>query len=138
MPVTKFICAFSAALFASSLSAAAQQPTPAASTPPSSQQIKLDVVVGTKSGQPVTTLGQQDFTILDNGEFEINMEYVELIRKSDPDATFLISSGSLTECAMNEGTGKYGPLSSTGRKLGLALHQTSAIQTWVVFSGRSG
>jgi hypothetical protein len=52
------------------------------------------------------------------GEFEINMEYVELIRKSDPDATFLISSGSLTECAMNEGTGKYGPLSSTGENWG--------------------
>jgi hypothetical protein len=52
------------------------------------------------------------------GEFEINMEYVELIRKSDPDATFLISSGSLTECAMNEGTGKYSPLSWTGENWG--------------------
>src|ERR1700728_2053845 len=38
----------------------------AAPTSPSPQQIKLDVVVDTKSGQPVTTLGQQDFTILDN------------------------------------------------------------------------
>jgi VWFA-related protein len=69
MPVTKFVCALFAALFAGSLSAAAQQPLPTASTPassPSSQQIKLDVVVDTKSGQPVTTLGQQDFTILDN------------------------------------------------------------------------
>ena len=46
---------------------AAQQP-PSASTGAviASQQIKLDVVVDTKSGQPVTTLGQQDFTILDN------------------------------------------------------------------------
>jgi VWFA-related protein len=69
MPVTKFVCAFLAVLFAGSLSAAAQQASPAVSTPatsPSSQQIKLDVVVDTKSGQPVTTLGQKDFTILDD------------------------------------------------------------------------
>ena len=68
MPVTKFVCAFFATLFAGSLSAAAQQPLPAASTPaPSSQQIKLDVVVDTKSGDPATSsLRQQDFTILDN------------------------------------------------------------------------
>jgi VWFA-related protein len=65
--VTKLVCAVLAALFAGSLSAAAQQPLPAVSTPaPSSQQIKLDVVVDTKSGEPVTTLGQRDFTILDN------------------------------------------------------------------------
>jgi VWFA-related protein len=64
--VTKLVCAVSAALFAGSLPAAAQQPLPAASTSPTSQQIKLDVVVDTKSGQPVTTLGQKDFTILDN------------------------------------------------------------------------
>jgi VWFA-related protein len=69
MPVTKFVCAFLAVLFAGSLSTAAQQASPTVSTPatsPSSQQIKLDVVVDTKSGQPVTTLGQQDFTIVDN------------------------------------------------------------------------
>jgi VWFA-related protein len=63
---TKLVCAIFPALFACSLSAAAQQPMLAASTSPSPQQIKLDVVVDTKSGQPVTTLGQQDFTILDN------------------------------------------------------------------------
>ena len=69
MPVTKFVCAFLAALFAGSLPAAAQQAPHAVSTPaspPSSQQIKLDVVVDTKDGQPVPNLAQQDFTILDN------------------------------------------------------------------------
>ncbi len=64
--VTKFVCAFFSALFAGSLFAAAQQAPPAVSTPASSRQIKLDVVVDTKSGQPVTNLAQQDFTILDN------------------------------------------------------------------------
>jgi VWFA-related protein len=63
--VTKFILVVFAALFAAPLSVAAQQPL-AASTSPSSQQIKLEVVVDTKSGEPVTNLGQQDFTILDN------------------------------------------------------------------------
>jgi VWFA-related protein len=64
--VTKLACAFFAALFAASLSAAAQQAPPAVSTPAPSQQIKLDVVVDTKTGEPVTNLSQQDFTILDN------------------------------------------------------------------------
>jgi VWFA-related protein len=69
MQVTKFVCAISAALLAGSLSAAAQQAPPTVLTPatsPSSQQIKLDVVVDTKSGDQVTSLPQQDFTILDN------------------------------------------------------------------------
>ncbi len=33
---------------------------------PASKAIRLDVVVNTKSGQPVTGLGQHDFTLLDN------------------------------------------------------------------------
>jgi VWFA-related protein len=67
--VTKLVCALCATLFAGPLSSAAQQAPPAVSTPapsPSSQQIKLEVVVDTKLGEPVTNLGQQDFTILDN------------------------------------------------------------------------
>ena len=33
---------------------------------PPSQSFKFDVAVDTKSGQPVTNLHQQDFTVLDN------------------------------------------------------------------------
>jgi VWFA-related protein len=69
MTVKKFVCVFFAALAAGLLPAAAQQspasaPQPSASA--SSPGIRLDVVVDGKSGQPVTNLHQQDFTILDN------------------------------------------------------------------------
>ncbi len=66
MPVTKLVCALFTALFAGSLSLAPQQPPSASTGAVIAAQIKLDVVVDTKSGQPVTTLGQHDFTILDN------------------------------------------------------------------------
>ena len=66
MTVTKLACALFAALLAGSLSTTAQQAPPVPSTSLSSQQIKLDVVVDTKEGQPVTNLGPQDFTIFDN------------------------------------------------------------------------
>jgi len=46
------------------LVALAQQPGPA--DPPASQNLRLDVVVDTKSGQPLPNLRQQDFTVLDN------------------------------------------------------------------------
>jgi len=69
MSATKFVCAVFATTLTASLPAAAQplnpptaQPNPSASF----QSIQLDVVVDTKSGQPVSNLGQQDFTILDN------------------------------------------------------------------------
>jgi VWFA-related protein len=69
MTVTKFACALFAALFVAPLTAAAQQPLPAIAPPgvsSPSQRITLDVVVSTKSGQPVTSLRQQDFTVFDN------------------------------------------------------------------------
>jgi len=69
MVVTKFAYAVFAASLAGFLPAAAQQPPSPAPRPgpgSSSQPIQLDVVVDTKSDQPVTTLHQQDFTILDN------------------------------------------------------------------------
>jgi len=72
MTFSKLTCPlFASLLFVSvlpvALPVAAQQPPPAVSTPaPPSQQIKLDVVVDTKSGEPVTNLGRQDFTILVN------------------------------------------------------------------------
>jgi VWFA-related protein len=69
MSALKFVCALFAASLTASLPAPAQQlhlstqqPSPSASSHP----IQLDVVVDTKSGQPVNNLGQQDFTILDN------------------------------------------------------------------------
>jgi VWFA-related protein len=70
MTADKFACAVVFALFPAFLAVPAQQsvppafPLPAAAPP--GHQIKLDVVVNTKSGQPVTGLHQQDFTILDN------------------------------------------------------------------------
>ncbi|MGA7833574.1 MAG: hypothetical protein WCA31_00010, partial [Acidimicrobiales bacterium] len=59
-----FACIGPAAILAACLAASAQMPLPSI-TPPS-QSIKLDVVVHTKSGQPVNSLRQQDFTVLDN------------------------------------------------------------------------
>jgi len=69
MTVMKFACAVFAASLAGSLPAAAQQAPTSAVQPgpePSSQRIRLDVVVDTKSDQPVIDLHRQDFTILDN------------------------------------------------------------------------
>ena len=51
------------ALFSLFLAPAA---VPAQQNPPPSRRITLDVVVTPKSGAPVSGLGQQDFTILDN------------------------------------------------------------------------
>jgi VWFA-related protein len=69
MTVIKFVCAVLAASLAGSLQTPAQQSPPPNLQPglaPSSQKIRLDVVVETKSGQPVINLAQQNFTILDN------------------------------------------------------------------------
>lgn len=67
MTAAKLDFAFSVIFFAGLLPVAAQQLQPPASEPgPSSDRIHLDVVVNTKSGQPVTNLNQQDFTVLDN------------------------------------------------------------------------
>jgi VWFA-related protein len=69
MTVTKLACALFAAFLAAPLPSSAQLPLPAIAPPgpsSSSQQIHLDVVVDSKSGQPVNYLGQQDFTVLDN------------------------------------------------------------------------
>jgi len=52
------------------------------------------------------------------GDFEINVKYVELVRQTDPDATFVIADGGLTECILNAGTGKYGPFSNSGENWG--------------------
>lgn len=64
MTVERFVCLLSVLLLASPLAAPAQQPLPSFSLP--AHGIKLDVVVETKSGQPVTNLAQQNFTVLDN------------------------------------------------------------------------
>jgi VWFA-related protein len=64
MTAHRIVCAFYLALLTAIPAAVAQQPQPA--TPPSSRDIHLDVVVETKSGQPVTKLAQQNFTVLDN------------------------------------------------------------------------
>lgn len=68
MTVDRFARTLFFAVLAALPTAPAQQPPavplPGVSSP--SQRIKLDVVVNTKSGQPVTALGQQDFTVLDN------------------------------------------------------------------------
>ena len=69
MAVTKLACTLFVSLLPAALTVAAQQSLPAISPPgpsSSSQQIHLDVVVDSKTGQPVNYLGQQDFTVLDN------------------------------------------------------------------------
>jgi VWFA-related protein len=64
MNVGKLVYLFPVMLLPFPLVALAQQPRPAGS--PASQTLRLDVVVDTKSGQPVPNLRQQDFTVLDN------------------------------------------------------------------------
>lgn len=69
MPFTKLACALFVSLLPAALPVAAQQSLPAIAPPglsSSSQQIHLDVVVDSKSGQLVNYLGQQDFTVFDN------------------------------------------------------------------------
>ena len=69
MALTKFACPLFVALLSAALPVGAQQSLPAIAPPgssSSSQQIHLDVVVETKSGQPVINLAQQNFTIFDN------------------------------------------------------------------------
>lgn len=70
MPFARFASASLAVLFAFSFAGLGQSPQPsllpAPSSPPPSQSIKLDVVVENRSGQPLTALQQQDFTVFDN------------------------------------------------------------------------
>jgi VWFA-related protein len=63
MTIVRHVCTliFALSSAAASLAQAPPQPT---SQPP--QPIKIKVVVDDKSGQPVTNLGQQDFTVFDN------------------------------------------------------------------------
>ena len=64
MSVARLVCILCLLLPGISVAGWAQsaQPAPA----PASQPIRLDVVVDTKSGQPVTNLDEKDFTVLDN------------------------------------------------------------------------
>jgi VWFA-related protein len=69
MAFTKLACALLVSLLPAALPAGAQQSLPAIAPPgpsSSSQQLHLDVVVDSKSGQPVNYLAQQDFTVFDN------------------------------------------------------------------------
>jgi VWFA-related protein len=64
MNAPRLVFFFSVMLLPFTVEALAQQPGPAA--PAASQTLRLDVVVDTKSGQPVPNLRQQDFTVFDN------------------------------------------------------------------------
>ena len=64
MNVPRLVCLFSVMLLPFPLVAPAQESGP--SVAPASGELRLDVVVDTKSGQPVPNLRQQDFTVLDN------------------------------------------------------------------------
>jgi VWFA-related protein len=64
MTVERFVYTLSVVLFAALPGASAQQSLPTFSLPP--HGITINVVVNAKSGQPVTNLTQQDFTLLDN------------------------------------------------------------------------
>jgi VWFA-related protein len=72
MNAPRFVCTFILPLISGMLAASGQATQPA--TPPGAeaaitsagQSIRLDVTAETKAGLPVTDLGKQDFTILDN------------------------------------------------------------------------
>jgi VWFA-related protein len=64
MTIAKFVSILFTVVLSALPEALAQQPLPAVPLP--ANGMKLDVVVDTKSGQPVTNLHQQDFTVLDN------------------------------------------------------------------------
>lgn len=69
LPSARIAVSFFAALIALSIAAPAQTPQSSSHPTPSSPHsasIRLDVVVDSKSGQPLTTLRQQDFTVFDN------------------------------------------------------------------------
>ncbi len=69
MTQSKLFCILFASLLSATLPVTAQQSLPAIAPPgpsSSSQQIHLDVVVDSRSGEPVNNLRLQDFTILDN------------------------------------------------------------------------
>ena len=63
MPIAKSVAVFLATVFTLSYAVFAQSPS---ASPAPSQSIKLDVVVETRPGQPLTTLHEQDFTVFDN------------------------------------------------------------------------
>ena len=63
MTTQRFVCTLMLLVASCPLAAPAQPAQPAT---PSSQPMHLDVVVETKSGQPVTNLAQKDFTLFDN------------------------------------------------------------------------
>ncbi|HEY6767428.1 MAG TPA: hypothetical protein VI386_21925 [Candidatus Sulfotelmatobacter sp.] len=52
------------------------------------------------------------------GEFEINVKYIDRMKQMNPDVTFVISGNGLAACGMNSGTGKYGPIVTTGENWG--------------------
>jgi len=64
MTIQRYVCAFPVLLFTAQLAALAQQSLP--SVPLPSHGISIAVSVDTKSGQPVTSLSEKDFTVLDN------------------------------------------------------------------------
>jgi len=69
MKLDRFVCTLLAVTFSGMSLASAQQSLPSLTLPSpatGSHAIKLDVVVDTRSGQPVPNLRQQDFTVLDN------------------------------------------------------------------------
>jgi VWFA-related protein len=69
MTVARFFCTLFTASICGLTMATAQQTLPSSAlpaVPPAPHGIRLDVVVDTKSGQPVPSLRQQDFTLLDN------------------------------------------------------------------------
>ncbi|MGD0479676.1 MAG: VWA domain-containing protein [Terracidiphilus sp.] len=69
MTLARFLYAFLTVSLCGLTAASAQQTLPPSTlpaVPPAQRAIRLDVVVDTKSGQPVPNLRQQDFTVLDN------------------------------------------------------------------------
>jgi VWFA-related protein len=85
MSVQRFVCTFIWLMALGPLAVPAQtdQPAqPAAATSP--QTIHLDVVVGSKSRQPVGNLSQKDFTVLDNKTARPITTFKTLTSADDP------------------------------------------------------
>jgi len=88
MTVEKRLCSLLSFLILGALPALAQEQLPAISIP--SQGMILDVVVDTKSGQPVANLTQQNFTILDNKSSRSITSFKMMSAASEPVQVILL------------------------------------------------
>ncbi len=143
MTVIKFVCAVFAASIAGSLPLPAQQPPASASQPglaPASQQIRLDVVAETKSGQPVINLTQQNFTVFDNKSQRPITAFKVVTSKQEPVEVILLIDSVNTPFSlvsyMREQTDKFLKANegTLARPVSIAILTDKGIQVSTGFS----